>query len=170
MGVFSFIVPAGNKYRISLGSGIKTASKTVDTATLKDVDVGDMVFEYCPPGRNFAIPKAPANAPMIGSLSLDQIAIEPQHSNSFLSIGAPEPPPYKYVEPPPCWSGLVSADHRADWEGVGVYQLRFDQYVSIEGFVGSKVKSILVMDEWIHVQVQDRAGHYWYIRLWPAVD
>src|SRR5437879_2260326 len=36
-GIFSFIVPAGQKYRISLGSGMKTASKVVDTASGKDI-------------------------------------------------------------------------------------------------------------------------------------
>lgn len=228
-GIFSFIVPAGPKYRISLGSGMKTASKVVDSASGKDIDVGDMVFENCP-GRDFKLPEAPATAPMIGSLRLDQIEIEsqqlPSDGKPFLSIRAPDPPPYKYVEPPQCWSGFASADHRAEWEGVGIGSLMFDRYVSIEKFVGGKVKSIhvtrhdpkltpeqirdevrkvwlgtfwhaastigwsegnqwnisayvefedekrtaVVMDDWIHVQVQDRAGNYWYIRLWPAVD
>jgi hypothetical protein len=76
-GIFSFVVPAGQKYRISLGSGMKTASKVVDTADGKDIDVGDMVFEYCP-GRDFKLPKAPATAPMIGNLRLNQIVIELQ--------------------------------------------------------------------------------------------
>ena len=228
-GIFSFIVPAGQKYRISLGSGMKTASKVVDTASGKDIDVGDMVFERCP-GRDFRLPKAPATAPMIGSLKLDQIVIEPQQlppdGKPFISVRTPEPPPYKYVEPPQCWSGFASADHRAEWEGLGISSLMFDRYVSVEEFVGGKVRSIhvtrhdpkltpeqirnevrkvwlgifwhaastigwsegnqwnigasvefedgkrisLVMDAWIHVQVQDRAGNYWYIRLWPAVD
>jgi hypothetical protein len=227
-GIFSFIVPTGQKYRISLGSGMKTASKVVDTASGKDIDVGDMVFEYCL-GREFAMPKAPATAPMVGRLRLDQIVIEPQQplldGKPFLSVRTPELPPYTYVEPPQCWSGFASADHRAEWEHVGIDSLEFDRYISIEEFVGSKVKSIhvtqydpklapeqirdevrkvwfgifwsaasgimwsegnrwniaasvefedgkrtsLVMDAWIHVQVQDRAGHYWYIRLWPAL-
>jgi hypothetical protein len=226
-GIFSFIVPEGQKYRISLGSGMKTASKVADTANGKYIDVGDMVLEYCP-GREFAIPKSPPTAPMIGGLNLDQIVIEPQQPASdgktFSSVRAPEPPPYKYVEPSQCWSSFASADHRAEWEDAGVGSLSFDRYISIEEFVGGNVKSIHVTqydpiltpeqirDEvrkvWFgifwhaasgtmwsevttwnigasvefedgkrtslvmggHVQVQDRAGHYWYIRLWPAVD
>ena len=227
-GIFSFVVAGGQKYRISLGSGMKTRSKVVDTASGKDIDVGDMVSEYCQ-GRDFTVPKPPANAPVSGNLELPQIIIEPQQlppgDERFFSVQAPEPPPYKYVEPPQCWSGFVSADHRAEWDGVAIAPLTFDRYVSIEEFVGGKVKSIhvtrhdpkltpekirnevrnvwlgifwnaasaitwsegnqwniaasvefqdgkrtsLVMDAWIHVQVQDLAGNYWYIRLWPAV-
>jgi hypothetical protein len=228
-GMFSFVVAAEQKYRISLGSGMKTPSKVVDTASGKDIDVGEVVFERCP-GRDFTVPKSPATAPMIGSLKLDQIVIEPQQlppdGKPFFSVAAPELPPYKYVEPPQCWAGFVSADHRTEWEGVRVGSLMFDRYVSIEEFVGGQVKSIhvtlrdprltperirdevrkvwlgifwhatsaimwsegnpwniaasvefadgkrssLVMDAWVHGQVQDRAGNYWYIRLSPAVD
>jgi hypothetical protein len=228
-GMFSFVVEAGQKYRISLGSGMKTPSKVVDSAIGNDIDIGDMVFEYCP-GRDFTIPKRPATVSMSGSLKLNQIVIEPQQlapdDKHFVPVGASEPPPYKFVEPPQCWSGFVSADHRTEWEGVGAASLMFDRYVSIEEFVGGKVKSIrvtrhdpkltpgqirdevrkvwlsifwsaastitwsegnqwniaasvefedgkqtfVVMDGWIHVQVQDRAGNYWYIRLWPAVE
>lgn len=227
-GVFSFMVPGGPQYRISLGSGMKTAPKVVDTASGKDTDLGDMVFERCPTS-DFAIPKAPATAPMTGKLRLDQILIEPQQTpsdgKSFWSMEAPKPPPYKYVEPPRCWSGFSSADRRAEWEGVGVDSLMFDRYLSIEEFMGGQVKSIhvlqhapaltpeqireevrkvwlglfwnaassimwseenrwniaasvefedgrrtsLVLDAGVHVQVEDRAGHYWYLRLWPAV-
>lgn len=228
-GTFSFIVPVGQKCRISLGSGVKTAARVVDTDNGKDIDLGDMVFERCP-GRDFRLPKAPATAPMIGNLKLDQVVIEPQQlprdSKLFFSVRTPEPPPYKYVEPPQCWSGVASADHRAEWEGLGVGSLTFDRYVSVEEFVGGKVRSIhvtqydpkltpeqirnevrkvwlgifwraastigwaegnqwniaasvefedgkrisVVMDAWVHVQVQDRTGNYWYIRLWPAVE
>jgi len=104
--------------------------------------------------------------------------------------------------------------------------VRFDRFLSIESFMGGKVKSIrvvhhdpkltssqvreevrkvwlgvfwnassfigwsegnrwnieasveyddgkrssILMDGWIHVQVEDREGKRWYVRLWPAVD
>lgn len=228
-GIFSFVVSTGQKYRISLGSGMKTPSKVVDTATGKDFDVGDMVFEYCP-GRDLRFPKPPATAPMSGSLKLNQIVIDAQPLSAdgkpFFSVAAQEPPPYRYVEPPQCWSGFALADHRAEWEAVAAGSLMFDRYVSVEEFVGGKVRSIhvtrhdpkltpeqirnevrkvwlgifwhaastigwsegnpwniaasvefedrkrtsLVMDASVHIQVQDRAGNYWYLRLWPAVD
>jgi hypothetical protein len=31
-------------------------------------------------------------------------------------------------------------------------------------------RSSLLMDGWIHVQVKDREGRLWFLRLWPAVD
>jgi hypothetical protein len=228
-GVFSFVVPAGPIYRISLGYGMKTPSKVVDTSDGNDIDVGDMVFEYCQ-DRDFILPKPLATAPLSGNLELNQIVIEPQavadDKGGFFLIEAPQPPPRRYAEFPQCWSGFLPADHRSEWEGLGFPSFMFDRRVSIEEFVGGKVKSIrvtrhdprltaeqirnevrkvwlgifgyadsrigwsegnpwniaasvefedgkrtsLVMDPGVHVQVQDRAGNYWYIRLWPAVQ
>ncbi len=49
-GRFSFMAAPGRKYRISLAAGgMKTPLKMVDTSSGKDIDVGEMVFEYWPP-------------------------------------------------------------------------------------------------------------------------
>jgi len=46
-GRFTFIAPLDRKYRFSLGSGIRTPPKRVDTSSGHDTDLGDMVFEPC---------------------------------------------------------------------------------------------------------------------------
>jgi len=179
----------------------------------------------CPPATDFRIPKAPASAPMAGALKLDQIMIEPQPpSRDSVLRSLPLLPPKEHAgEVPPCWS-VASLDRRSAWEGLHLVQ--FDHYLSVETFVGGKVKTIrvvrydpklkpeqirdevrrvwlgvfwtaedsigwaegnewniqasveyedgertaILMDGWVHVQVEDREGKYWFIRLWPAVD
>src|ERR1039457_5531492 len=48
-GIFTFTAAPGHQYRITLDSSMKTARKTVDTGSGKDVYLGDMIFERCPP-------------------------------------------------------------------------------------------------------------------------
>lgn len=230
-GLFTFIGKPGTTYRIYLGSMYKTPPRTVDTGAGDDVDIGDLVLEYCPPTAGYRIPPKPPVSPQLaGDLQLDQIYVEPQQpspvrggNSFFLSL-----PPSKFpespnrVELPQCWSG-PSLDRREEWERLPIVQ--FDHWLSIESFVGGRVKAIrvvgynpalspseikqevrsvwlgqfwnvssvigwsegnlwnikasveyedgkrssILMDGWIHVQVEDRDGKYWYIRLYPAV-
>ncbi len=81
---------------------------------------------------------------MTGSLKLDQILIEPRTASPSCPFGLQNHHLIKYVEPPQCWSGFASADDRAEWESVGIRSLMFDRYVSIEEFVGGKVRSVNV--------------------------
>lgn len=226
-GRFSFMAAPGRKYRISLAAGgMKTPPKTVDTTSGKDVDVGDMIFEYCP-AVSRSIPKPPATSDLLGDLRPEQIVIEPQQAAHPYRPVADLPPahfkPNNTVELPPCWSG-PSLDKRSEWESL--FTVSFDRFITVESFVGSKVKVIrvvghdpgltpsqirdevrkvwlgvfrlaashiswsemnswnihasvehedgkrtaILMDGWIHVQVEDREGKYWFIRLSPAVQ
>ncbi len=228
-GVFTFLGIPGNKYRIDLaGYGVRTR-KTVDASSGKDVDVGDIIFEKCPP-VNFATPKAPTSPELTGNLNSEQIVIEPQQTvggtrrgiSIIESIVVQGPGSNISADLPACWTG-PSLDNRADWEALP--DIMFDRYVSIESSVGGRVKTIRVIRHdpnltssqvrdkvrkvWLgsfwhatsqitwaeanfwnieatveyedgkrisiltdggHVQVQDREGKYWFIRLWPAVD
>jgi hypothetical protein len=229
-GVFTFFGRPSTKYRIYYGggySGIKGTPKTVDTASGKDMDVGDMVFGSCPAPSNGASlphPKAPTSGQLVGDLQLEQIVIEPRQPrfNYGLSLPASRFLDTNYVEVPQCWSG-PSLDRRTEWELLP--SVRFDHFLSIKSFVGGRVKTIrvvrydpaltpsqireevrkvwlglfsdaesgifwsegnlwnieasveyedgkqssILMDAWVHVQVGDREGKYWYIRLLPAL-
>lgn len=63
-GVFTFLAESNRKYKIWLGAGMKTAPRMVDTANGKDIDVGDLVFEYCPP-VNASAPMRPVSQPQL---------------------------------------------------------------------------------------------------------
>lgn len=169
-GIFSFIVLAGPKYRISLGPMIKTASKVLDTALGKDIDVGDLVFEYCPAWDHTSA-KPPTTAPLSGSLSLDQIIIEPQPPSPgdrrFFWDWEPAPQPYKYVQRPQCWSPYVKVDHRTEWEGVGGIptDIHFDRYISIEQFLGGTLKAIHVTwhdPKLTRQEIRDEVRKVWF--------
>ncbi|MGD0361236.1 MAG: hypothetical protein ABSC93_10230 [Bryobacteraceae bacterium] len=226
-GRFTFTALTGHKYRIGLADpGRKTPPKTVDTLRRQDIDLGDMIFESCPP-ITMKFPKPPPAPVLVGDLKLEQIVIEPQQT---VDVHRPVPnsPPTDFkpviaVDPPPCGSG-PSLDRRSEWEGFPM--VSFDRYLTVESFVGGKVKWIRVvhydprltppqirdevrrvwlgvfwfaaggiiwseanlwnleasveyedgkrssvtMDGGIHVQVQDREGKYWFLRLWPAVQ
>jgi hypothetical protein len=226
-GRFTFTAAPGRKYRISLAAwGMKTPPKRVDTSSGKDMDVGDMVFEYCS-AVNMSIPKPPATTELIGDLKLEQIVIEPQPPVNPYRPVADLPrstfKPDNTVELPPCWSG-PSLDRRREWESFPM--VSFDRYLTVESFVGGKVHVIravhydqgltpaqireevrkvwlgsfsfaaadiiwqegnrwniqasveyedgkptsILMDGWVHVQVEDREGKYWFIRLAPAAQ
>ena len=229
-GLFTFKAAPGKRYRIALAAGMmKTPPKIVDTTNGKDVDVGDMLFEYCPP-VTMHIPKPPTAPKLVGKLRLEQIVVEPQNPAS----GWPGVRPMSGLPPtnfnssnavglPPCWVG-PSLDRRSEWESL--CDIMFDRYLSIESFVGGNVNFIrvvrhdpkltpaqikdevrkvwlglfwhaaceimwaegnfwnieasveyedgkrasILMDGWTHVEVENREGKQWFIRLWPAVD
>lgn len=218
-GRFVFMAAPGFKYRISLAAGgMKTPPKTADITSGKDSDIGDMVFEYCP-AVSTSIPKPPAKSDAVGDLRPEQIIIEPQQAvNSYLGDLPPSNfKPNNAVELPPCWTG-PSLDKRYEWESSPM--VTFDPRITVQSFVGGKVKLIrvvrynqklspsqirdevrkvwlgsfslattiiiwsegspwniqatveyedgkrtsILMDGWIHVQVEDREGKHWFIR------
>jgi hypothetical protein len=226
-GRFMFMAVLGYRYRISLAAGgMKTPPRTADITTSKDVDIGDMVFEYCP-AVTTSIPKPPTVSELVGDLRPEQIVIEPQQPvNPYRPVADLPPANYKpnnALELPPCWSG-PSLEKRQEWESFPM--ISFDRYMTVESFVGGKVKVIrvvgydpkltpsqirqevrkvwlavfwfgassimwsegnrwniqalveyedgkrssILMDGWVHVQVEDREGKYWFIRLSPAVQ
>jgi hypothetical protein len=221
-GIFSLVVEPGYQYRIHLrGYGIKN-QKTADTTSGKDLDVGDLVFEKCAIVGPL-MGKPPTAHDLVGDLKPDQIIIEPRNDWWSAKMDLPESTytesvgPGRDVDLPPCWTA-PSLENRKYWEPWPMIML--DRAVSIESFVGGKVKTIRVrhydpkltalqirdeirkvwlglfteayssiiwseMNRWnikasvecedgkrtwiltdgIHVQVQDRDGKYWFIRL-----
>jgi hypothetical protein len=220
-GVFSLVVKPGYQYRIHLrGYGIKNQT-TADTTSGKDLDVGDLVFDRCVLSGPL-MGKPPTAHDLVGDLKPEQIIIEPQNGWWSAKMDLPESAytesvgPGKDVDLPPCWTA-PSLKNRKYWEPWPMIML--DRPVSIESFVGGKVKAIRVqydptltpsqirdevrkvwlglfteayssimwseMNRWnikasvefedgertwiltdgIHVQVQDREGKYWFIRL-----
>lgn len=177
-GVFTFLATPHEKYRLDLDVyGVRTRT-TVDTTSGKDVDVGDLIFEKCPP-VNFSIPKAPTSQPqLVGDLTLDEIVIEPQQpvNGPGRGIAAPEPPatqgpgPNHLVGLPPCWS-WPSLDNRVDWEALP--DIMFDRYLSIESFIGGKVKLIRVVrydPKATPSQIRDGVRKAWFGIFWHATS
>src|ERR1017187_1643209 len=75
-GLFTFLAESHHKYRIWLGAGMKTAPKMVDTASGTDIDVGDIIFEYCP-AANFSMPNPPPSQPqLVGDLKSEVLALK----------------------------------------------------------------------------------------------
>jgi hypothetical protein len=149
-GVFTFSGSLGATYRISLGPQVKTPAKMIQITSEKDVDVGDMAFEYCPDIHG-AYAKPPTSPPvLIGNLKLEQIVIEPQQVSGGDWSGLAELRTSRsngvgtnsWVEFPQCWSG-PSLARREEWEGL--CEVSFNQFLSIEEFVGGKVKKIRVV-------------------------
>jgi hypothetical protein len=154
-GEFTLLGDPGATYRISLGPGIKTPAKTVRIVDEQDIDVGDMVLEKCTDIRG-AYAEPPSSPPkLVGNLKLEQIVIEPQHmsgNSAELSTWTRLPSPVvpstngvgsnASVEFPQCWSGPTLA-RREEWEGL--CEVSFNQFFSIEDFVGGKVKTIRVV-------------------------
>jgi hypothetical protein len=111
----------------------------------------------------------------VGELQLEQIIIEPQKPISE-RVGIPltQPNPgyvnsSAFVELPPCWSG-PSLDRRAEWEALqNVYF--FDRYLSVESFVGGKVKSIHVVrydPRLTPFQIREEVQRVWLGVFWTA--
>ena len=153
-GEFTLLGEPDKTYRISLGPSFKTPARTVRVAS-EDVVVGDMVLEKCTDLRG-PYAKPPDSPPKLdGKLKLDQIVIEPQQmSGNFVGLstwtGLPSPVwpsangvgSNASVEFPQCWSGPTLA-RRGEWEGL--CEVSFNQFFSIEDFVGGKVKTIRVV-------------------------
>jgi hypothetical protein len=74
-GTFTLLATPA-KYEISLGDGMKTPPKMVDTGSGKDIDVGDMLFQYC--ATVGTSPSRPPTKEFVGDLKREQIVIEPQ--------------------------------------------------------------------------------------------
>jgi hypothetical protein len=154
-GVFTLLGDQGSTYRISLGPGVKTPAKTVRVTNEQDIDVGDMILEKCTDIRG-AYAKPPDSAPkLVGKLRLEQIVIEPQHMSggfvglsSWTGLASPVFPSANgegsnaSVEFPQCWSGPTLA-RREEWEGL--CEVSFNQFFSMEDFVGGKIKTIRVI-------------------------
>jgi hypothetical protein len=167
-GIFVFLGVPGNKYRIDLPTYGVRIQRTVVPASAKDLDLGDLVFERCP-DVYFRTPKAPDTPEFRGDLKIGQIVIEPQKlANGQLSIvdayqvlGAPTNDLNGLAELPPCWLG-PSLEKRGEWEAL--CSITFDRYLSIESFVGGKVKSIRVIryDPKLTLsQIQDEVFKAW---------
>jgi len=74
------------------------------------------------------------------------------------------------VDLPPCWTG-PSLDNRADWEAL--FDIMFDRYVSIESFVGGKVKLIRVSRYDPNLRpskVRDEVRRAWFGIFWHATS
>jgi len=162
-GRFTFLGVPGNKYRIYLPEYLVRIQKTVDTASGKDVELGDLAFERCGDVYFGTPPKAPTSPPSHGDLKVGQILIEPQNlaQDQWNIVDAPQSPTALadlngLAELPPCWPG-PSLDKRPEWEAMCSIDL--DRYVSVESLVGGKVKSIRVVRHDPNL-----------IRLWPAVQ
>jgi hypothetical protein len=175
-GVFTFFGTPGKRYRIDLdGYGVRTR-KTVDIARGKDIDVGDMIFEKCP-AVSHAVPKAPTSPELLGILKSEQIVIElqsvPRGGSGFVPLRPAALTNHKLnsaVDLPPCWSG-PSLDKRTEWEPL--FDIIFDRYVSIESFVGGKVKMIRVIrydPNLTPSKVRDEVRKAWFGIFWHATS
>jgi len=168
-GVFTFSGSLGATYCIRLGPDVKTPPKTVQIASGKDVDIGDMVFE-----KNLYIRGTYANPPtspppLIGNLTLKQIVIEPQRVSDgdwprlaeLRSEKTSGEGMNSRVEFPPCSSG-PSLARREEWEGLCAVE--FTHFLSIEEFVGGRVKKITVVrydPQLTHDQIKQEVRKVW---------
>jgi hypothetical protein len=93
--------------------------------------------------------KPPTAHDLVGDLKPDQIIIEPQNEWWSAKMDLPESTytesvgPGKDVDLPPCWTA-PSLENRKYWEPWPMIML--DRPVSIESFVGGKVKAIRVQE------------------------
>jgi hypothetical protein len=152
-GVFMFSGSLGATYCVSLGPGlgpsVQTPPKTIQITSEKAVDIGDMVFEKIPAIHGTYANPPTTPPPLIGNLKLEQIVIEPQRFTNdawaraaeFQAGGANSVWTNSPVESPKCWS--LSLAQRQQWEGLCA--IEFTQFLSIEEFVGGKVKTIRVV-------------------------
>ena len=75
-GMFSLLVPTGKTYRVWFGHNFKTPPKTVNAVAGEDIDLGDLVFEYCPI-PHYSSPVPPTSIlELKGKLKPNQIIIE----------------------------------------------------------------------------------------------
>jgi hypothetical protein len=156
-GAFTFVGEPSKTYRISLGRGVKTLPKIIDTAGGKDIDLGDIILVYCPPAVDSVVPERLTSesdpVDRVGDLRVDQILIEQPstgHPGSAAhGVGCidtlPQDPRYLRDDSIGIISldRQVSLDKRAEWEGL--CEISFDRYLSVESFVGGKVKAIHVV-------------------------
>jgi hypothetical protein len=143
-GAFKFAAVAGKKYRVYLRVHGELTRTTVETASGRDIAIGDMIVRECPSPSYDRRPKHPTAPTSVPPLTLKQIVIE---------VRGPPPEPWTedpqlavFIESPGCMSGPPSLDNRAYWHtwpmvsfhdsGVGV---------GVASFVGGKVKSIRVI-------------------------
>jgi len=161
-GVFTFLGQAGTRYRFLVGNGRSTPPKTADTASGKDIDLGDMVLAFCP-----AVASHTRQVPALGASArrlLDEMVIEPQNPLVPRDVsvnGGPRAlpfslPPSKYRDSsgmtatesrivpalPPCWSG-PSLDRPKEWESSGMVD--FHDPFRLESFFDGKVRSLRVV-------------------------
>jgi len=136
------------KYRIWLGPGYRTAAIIVDTTSGKDHDLGDLSLERCPSEASTP-PKTqrPQTGPA-ADLMLEQIVID--FPVSLNKDALPEDfqttsdrRSNKVADPPPCWLGMWSLGEKAQWGNLCTVQFR--EPVSLQSFIGDKVKSIRVV-------------------------
>ncbi len=198
-GLFSFLAAPNQHYRFAVLPGRLTQERMIDTGSGQDVDLGILVLKWGQPLDASSLP---------GDLTPEQIVIEPQPAGSgFPTLSLPR----TGLEPKTPEEALRSEVH-------------LDHPVTVEAFVGGKVKLIrvvrydpeltpsqvknevrgawlgafsgasgmilwdegnrwniqasveyedgkrtsILIDGWCHVQVEDREGKYWFLRLWPA--
>ena len=121
-GMFSLLVPTGKTYRVWFGHNFKTPPKTVNAVAGEDIDLGDLVFEYCPI-PHYSSPVPPTSIlELKGKLKPNQIFIEKQKAtveegNRIRTYEAvvPRGSWISVFEYPQCWTG-PSLDRRADWQ------------------------------------------------------
>src|SRR5579862_7855406 len=224
-GGFTFLAAPNEHYRIyAKGDGVGHR-RTVDTKSGKDANVGDVLFETCPPVC--INPNASrTQSELVRTLKPERIIIEPQdavynpwrglaaHQSTSTQENGPNHPADRMAS----WTP-PTLENRAVWETWPMVEF-FSHPLSVESFVGGKMKVIrvvhydpkltpwqirdevrtvwlgyvwlatrsiiwseqnrwnieawgecedgkrtsILMDGWIHAQVQDRQGKYWYIR------
>ncbi len=174
--VFTYFGRPGTKYRIYMGaySGYGTPPKTADTATGRNVDVGDTVMDRCPPIAPVQV-SVPAPSEATRGL-LDAMVIEPQvlqrpgnGTTTPLFGVVPDQlslPLSRYqksdhiAELPPCWAG-PSLDKPGEWELLPTVYFR---PFRLESFVGGNVKSIRVVRHLPYLtesQIRDYVRRVW---------
>lgn len=153
-GVFSFLAVPGPEYRLDFGSGVKTPPKQVDTGSGQDVSLGDTLYERCPAPTGTSYGKRLASPPaLVGNLKLAQITVDPAWAKvkQFVQLSPQFSPADNRrgidgpsEDFPPCWEG-PSLAKRDEWENLCGKDLTFPNYISVEAFVGGRVKSVRVV-------------------------
>jgi hypothetical protein len=168
-GNFTFLAAPGKYYKISFGAGFKTLPITFTTTGGKDIDVGTIVLEHCPSLTETVQTTSPSPRELKGDLRLEQIFVDKPLApgSQWSGISLPFSPRVGLDrlgdtnDLPPCWSG-ASTDRRWEWEGR--CSVDFHHFVSLESFVGAKVKSIRVVRYDSHLtptQVKEEVRKVW---------
>lgn len=175
-GTFSFLVSAGESYRIALDSGFTAPPKVLNAVSGTDIDLGEIVLEHCPDPvyddayRSGLAPRVSGNLPD-GRIILASKPSVPSadgqlwlHSRSTANQSteaASRKALARTAERPPCWY-KPSLDRRSEW--AGLCKMDFFQWVSLQDFVGGLVKSIHVVDYSARMkpeQVRDEIRKVW---------
>jgi hypothetical protein len=186
-GVFTFYGRPGTKYRFFLGAAYSTPRITADTASGKDVDLGDIVWRNsCPVGapQPRQVPEPSVSARRL----LDEMIIEPQtpplprgvySDGTTVRVGSPLAlPPSSYRDSsgmtaadsrvipdlPPCWRG-PSLDRPDEWRASGMVEF-FSHPFRLESFVGmdGKVRSLRVVryiPGHTETEIREEVGKIW---------